>query len=59
MAPTEKPLIVLAGQIHPDGKALLETEARVIVSRHETEDGLISDAREAEGILFRIRPNCT
>lgn len=59
MAPTEKPLVVLAGLIHPDGRALLETEARVIVSRHETEDGLLDDAREAEGILFRIRPNCT
>jgi len=59
MAPTEKPLVVLAGPIHPDARALLETEARVTVSRHETEDGLVNDAREAAGILFRIRPNCT
>lgn len=59
MAPTDKPLVVLAGPIHPDGKVLLETEARVVVSSRETEDGLIEDAREAEGILFRIRPNCS
>ena len=25
---TERPLVVLAGAIHPDGKALLEKEAR-------------------------------
>ena len=48
MAPMEKPLVVLAGPIHPDAKALLETETRVTVSRHETEDGLVNDAREAE-----------
>lgn len=59
MAPTDKPLVVLAGPIHPDGKVLLETEARVVVSSRETEEGLIEDAREAEGILFRIRPNCS
>ncbi len=56
---TAKPLVVLAGPIHPDGKALLETEARVVVSENLTEDGIINDAREAAGILFRIRPDCT
>ncbi len=59
MATSEKPLVVLAGPIHPDGHALLETEARVTVCQDLTEDGLISAAREAEGILFRIRPNCS
>jgi D-3-phosphoglycerate dehydrogenase len=59
MAPAEKPLVVLAGPVHPDGHALLETEARVVVSTNLTEDGIIEDAREAEGILFRIRPACT
>jgi D-3-phosphoglycerate dehydrogenase len=59
MSKTEKPLVVLAGTIHPDGRALLETEARVAVCENLTEDGLINDAREAEGILFRIRPNCS
>jgi D-3-phosphoglycerate dehydrogenase len=54
-----KPLVVLAGLIHPDGKALLETEARVIVSDNLTEDGIIHDAREAEGILIRLRPSAT
>jgi D-3-phosphoglycerate dehydrogenase len=53
------PLVVLAGPIHPDGKALLETHARVVESTNLTEDGIINDAREAAGILFRIRPNCT
>lgn len=56
---TEKLLVVLAGPIHPDGKALLETEARVTVCQDLTEDGLIADAREAEGVLFRIRPHCS
>ncbi len=59
MAPTEKPLVVLAGPIHPDGKALLESEARVVISHNVTENGLIADAGEADGILFRIRPDCT
>src|SRR6266850_1940873 len=56
---TERPLIVLAGPIHPDGKALLEKEARVVVCEDETEAGLVKAAAEAQGILFRIRPNCT
>src|SRR5262245_65841435 len=56
---TERPLVVLAGPIHPDGKALLEKEARVVVCDDETEAGLIKAAADAQGILFRIRPNCT
>ena len=54
-----KPLVVIGGAIHPDGIKQLETEARVIVTDQATEEGMIEVAREAEGILFRIRPNCT
>jgi D-3-phosphoglycerate dehydrogenase / 2-oxoglutarate reductase len=56
---TERPLVVLAGAIHPDGKALLEKEARVVVCEDETEAGLVKAAAEAQAILFRIRPRCT
>jgi len=58
--PTDlKPLVVLAGDIHPAGVELLEKEARVVIARDLTEEGVILAAREAEGILFRIRPRCT
>ena len=56
---TVRPLVVLAGPIHPDGKVLLEKEARVVVCDDETEAGLVKVAADAHGILFRIRPNCT
>jgi len=59
MTPTEKPLVILAGPIHADGHALLETEARVTVCPDLTEEGVVTAAREAEGILFRIRPDCS
>src|SRR5881296_125795 len=59
MATDPRPLIVLAGPIHPDGKALLDKEARVVVCEDETEAGLVKAAAEAHGILFRIRPRCT
>src|SRR5712691_7307687 len=59
MATDPRPLIVLAGPIHPDGKALLEKEARVVVCEDETETGLLKAAADAQGILFRIRPRCT
>ena len=59
MASIAKPIVVLAGPIHPDGHTLLETEARVTVCQDLTEDGVIAAARAAEGILFRIRPNCS
>ena len=54
-----KPLVVLAGPIHPDGVKQLEAEARVAVSNDETEAGIIKAAQEASGILFRTKPNCT
>src|SRR5438445_40167 len=56
---TERPLIVLAGPIHPDGKAVLEKEARVVVCEDESEAGVVKMAAEAQGILFRVRPRCT
>ena len=54
-----KPLVILAGPIHPDGVKQLEAEARVVVSDEETEAGMIKAAQEASGILFRTKPNCT
>lgn len=59
MAPDVRPLVVLAGAIHPDGRALLESEARVTVCDDETEAGLASAAAGADAILFRARPRCS
>jgi len=59
MAPDPRPLVVLAGPIHPDGRALLEAEARVVVCDDETEAGLARAAAEADAILFRARPRCS
>jgi len=59
MTTDAKPLVVLAGPIHPDGQAVLEQVARVSVCEDETEAGLIRDAAGAQGILFRIKPRCT
>jgi len=58
--PTDpKPLVVLAGVIHPAGRELLETEARVVIAEDLSEAGVIAAAQEAEAILFRIKPHCT
>jgi D-3-phosphoglycerate dehydrogenase len=54
-----KPLVVIGGAIHPDGIAQLETGARVVVTEEITEPGMVGVAREADGILFRIKPRCT
>ncbi len=54
----DRPLIVLSGPIHPEGRARLEREARVVVSE-ETEEGVIRVGAEAEGVLIRGRPRCT
>jgi D-3-phosphoglycerate dehydrogenase / 2-oxoglutarate reductase len=59
MATDPRPLVVLAGPIHPDGKALLDKEARVVVCEDETEAELVKVAADAQAILFRIRPDCT
>ena len=54
-----KPLVVVGGAIHPHGVKALETEARVIVTEETTEEGMLRVAKEAAGILFRIKPNCS
>ena len=54
-----RPLVVLGGAIHADGQALLESEARVIVSTHEDEAAFAKVAADADGILLRTRPACT
>lgn len=59
MTAARRPLVVVGGQIHADGRALLESEARVIVTGEETEEGMARVAADAEGILFRLRPGCT
>jgi D-3-phosphoglycerate dehydrogenase len=53
-----KPLVVVGGPIHQDAMALLEAEARVAVLAEATEEQMVAVAREAEGILFIIRPDC-
>ena len=54
-----KPLVVLGGPIHADGMKQLEAEAQVVVTNAETEAGMIAAAKDAEGILFRSKPDCT
>src|SRR5262245_65866548 len=54
-----KPLVVIGGPIHPDAIKQLEAETRVVVTPEETEEGMIRAAREAQGILFRIKPDCS
>jgi phosphoglycerate dehydrogenase-like enzyme len=41
------------------GITQLWREARVIVTQDTTEGGMLAAARDAEGLLFRIKPNCT
>ena len=57
--PTDRPLVVLAGPIHAEGRANLEREARVIQCDEETEGPFLKMAAEADGILFRAKPRCT
>ncbi|HXH84956.1 MAG TPA: hydroxyacid dehydrogenase [Candidatus Tectomicrobia bacterium] len=59
MVTDTRPLVVLAGPIHPLGHANLEREARVVVCEDETEEGFLKAAAEADGLLFRVRPRCT
>jgi D-3-phosphoglycerate dehydrogenase len=59
MAADRRPLVVLAVTPHPDGRALLERDARVVESRDLTEAGVIEAAREAEAILIRHKPLCS
>src|SRR6266571_7201028 len=55
----DRPLVVLGGRIHPDGQALLEQQARVVVSTEETERGFLKDAAGAQAIMLRSKPRCT
>jgi D-3-phosphoglycerate dehydrogenase / 2-oxoglutarate reductase len=58
--PTDnRPLVVLAGPIHPDGHALLAGEADVTVAEDLTEAAMVSLARDAQGVLFRSKPLCS
>jgi D-3-phosphoglycerate dehydrogenase len=59
MTTDRKPLVVVCGQIHPDGTRLLQSEARVRIVDDLTEDGVIRAAQEAEAILVRMKPRCT
>ncbi|MBI3635763.1 MAG: hydroxyacid dehydrogenase [Candidatus Rokubacteria bacterium] len=59
MSTDSRPLVVLAGHTHPDGMALLEKEARVVVTNEETEEGFLKVAADAHGILLRSKPLCT
>jgi D-3-phosphoglycerate dehydrogenase len=59
MASDNRPLVVVSGLLHPDGKALLESQARVVMTDDPTEEAMMKTAAEADGILFRIRPRCT
>jgi len=59
MSPDARPLVVLGGNIHPDGKALLETEARVVVCMDEEEAAFVKTAADADGILLRTKPRCS
>jgi D-3-phosphoglycerate dehydrogenase len=59
MVVDSRPLVVIGGAIHPAGVALLESEARVVVTDDPTEDAMARTAADADGILFRIHPPCT
>lgn len=59
MARETRPLVVVSGLLHADAQALLESQARVVVTDDPTEEAMMKTAAEAEGILFRIRPRCT
>lgn len=54
-----RPLVVTGGVIHPAGRELLETEARVIVCEDLTPEGMLRVAADADGILFRTKPDCS
>jgi D-3-phosphoglycerate dehydrogenase len=51
----KKPLVVVAGRIHPAGIEILETQARVVVAE-ESFEAVVSHAEDAEAILVRSRP---
>src|SRR5215510_3429412 len=59
MATGDLPLVVLCGKIHPEGHALLEREARVVLTEDLSEANVLALARDAQGILFRTKPLCS
>ena len=59
MTKNEKPLVVLAGPIHPAGVELLQLEARVVIIDDLTEEGVIRASQEARAILFKSKPRVT
>jgi D-3-phosphoglycerate dehydrogenase len=59
MSTTARPLVVLAGPINPDAHAMLASEAEVVVATDLSEEGVARIARDARGILFRSRPDCS
>lgn len=59
MASDSRPFVVVGGAIHPEGQALLEKEARVVVTTEENESAFAKLAADADGILLRTRPACT
>src|SRR5215468_3504706 len=59
MTNDRRPLVVLCGHIHPDGQALLEAEARVVLTEDLSEANVLALARDAQGILFRSKPLCS
>ncbi len=59
MSSESRPLVVVSGYVHPDARAMLERECRVVVTDDPSEEAMTRTAAEAAGILFRIRPHCT
>jgi D-3-phosphoglycerate dehydrogenase len=53
-----RPLVVVSSPLHPDAVALLEQEARVVLTDDPGEEAMARTAADAEGILFRGRPRC-
>jgi D-3-phosphoglycerate dehydrogenase / 2-oxoglutarate reductase len=59
MTPDTRPFVVIGGSIHPDGQALLEKEARVLVVTAEEEAPFVKAAADADGILLRTWPRAS
>ena len=54
-----RPVVVLAGPTHADGRAQLEREVDVILCEEETEEAFLAVASGAHGILFRTKPRAS
>ena len=59
MTSDPRPLVVIGGSIHPDGHALLEREARVLVVTEEEEAPFVNAAAGADGVLLRTWPRAS